>query len=129
MTLTISFLFVLTKTTQLINKILISFSFCVFLFQPAILNALFEIVKCKDLYPDPGKSFIFNYMSEECYTENYFKWVFLMVIPGLLFYAILFPLFFNCYIKIGSIEGKDPIDFLKLNYILKQGFRKDKCHW
>ena len=130
MTTALALLFIILKAKELMNRILISFSLCVFLFQPAILKSLFEIIKCKDLYPDPGKSYIFNYMSEECYTSSYFKWIFLMVIPGFLFYVIIFPCFFSYYIKTSTIEtGKKSIDVLRKNHILKQGFRKDKYYW
>ena len=127
MTTCLSALFIFSKKNELLNRILISFSFCVFLFQPAILRSLFEIVKCKHLYPYPGKSYIFSYMSEECYTQTYFKWIIFMVIPGFLFYALLFPLCFSLYIKKSATNNS--IDMLRKSHILKQGFRTDKYYW
>lgn len=130
MTSSLALLFVVLRKKELMNRILISFSFCVFLFQPAILKSLFEIVKCKHLYPDPGKSYIFSHMSEECYTHTYLKWIIFLVIPGFLFYTILFPFSFSFYIKTSARQSSSKsLDLLRKNHILKQGFRQDKYYW
>ena len=128
MTTAIVILFLIVRAKELMNRILISFSLFVFLFQPAILKSLFEIIKCKDLYPNPGKSYIYSSMSAECYTWTYFKWIICMVLPGFLFYAILFPFLFSYYIKKSDVENSS-LDLLRKNHILKQGFKKEKYYW
>lgn len=67
-------------------------------------------------------------MSAECYTWTYFKWIICMVLPGFLFYAILFPFLFSYYIKKSDVENSS-LDMLRKNHILKQGFKKEKYYW
>ena len=128
MTSLLSTYFIMFQRNELKNRILISFSLSIFIFQPAILKSLFEILKCKGMYPDPGKAYIFSDMSEECYTSTYYRWIFFLVIPAFLFYVILFPIFFNFYIKKND-SGVKSIDLIRKNHILKLGFRKEKYYW
>ena len=69
-------------------------------------------------------------MSEECYTRSYLRWIFIMVIPGFLIYALIFPFFFSYYMHSTANENmSNSIEMLRKNHILKQGFRKEKHYW
>ena len=128
MTAFLSSYLIILKKKELKDRILIGFSIAIFLFQPAIIKSLLEILKCKGLYPDPGKSFIFSYMSEECYSWKYYKWVGIMVIPAFLLYCFVYPLSFYYYIKKNQFGDKED-NFIRKNHIMKLGFIREKYQW
>lgn len=71
------------------KKFLITISITLFLIQPAILESLFNIMKCTRISEN-------HYLSKElsvlCYTSDYNQWVYFLVIPAFLFYIVGLPI-------------------------------------
>lgn len=97
------FLFLIALISCIRDKKLLNvfsrFSVIIFLFQPNIFKTLFDILTCTTLDPAPGKAYITKYLTEECYTMEYFFWIGVLVIPSFMFYAILFPIYTWFYTK------------------------------
>ena len=95
----LSIFLIFKRVNELSLKIFLGLSISIFLFQPNVFKALFDILSCKNLSPEPGKSYISSNLTTECFTPYYFSWVGAMVIPAFLFYALIFPLVVWKYTK------------------------------
>lgn len=93
-----------------------------FVFQPNICITLFDILSCKSFEPEPNKSFIRKDLRIECYTKDYYLWIFFMALPSLLLYGIFYPFFQWKYTKENRNNCK------KIGFLFFQ-FEKKKIYW
>lgn len=86
------------------KKLLITISITLFLIQPAILESLFNILKCTKISDD---YYLSKDLSVLCYTRDYNQWVNFLVVPAFLFYIVGLPIVF--IVKFLIYKKKDKI--------------------
>lgn len=119
--------FLLTKTINIKKNLIIIFFLSICSFQPTIVKRLFEILYCK-LIDD--KRYLFIDMRVECYTQNYLTWIILLIIPNILFFCLILPLFHIIYLYRSikkNFENKKHL--LKQYGFLLQAFGIEKFYW
>lgn len=93
-----------------------------FVFQPNICMTMFEILSCKYFEPQPDQSFMRKDLRIQCYTKDYYLWMFFMVLPSTLLYGIICPFFQWNYTK----DNRNNIEKIGLFYYQ---FHKKKIYW
>lgn len=76
-----------------IKFLLLIFSMLVFIFQPVIFKTCFEILSCRSFFPQPAKWVLNSDFTIDCYDKFYFFWIGVIIIPSILFYGFIFPVF------------------------------------
>ena len=100
----------------------------IFIFQPNIFQNLFNLLDCKSFNPQPGKSFIRTFLSEECYTNQYQIWTLGFVLPTFLCYAIFEPLLTFLYLFKNRPNFNNTRFLVKISFLI-QGLDKSKFYW
>lgn len=103
-------------------------SISIFIFQPNIFQNLFGLLDCKSFEPQPGKSFIKNFLSEECFTNRYLIWIISFVLPTFLFYAVFEPITTLVYLYKNRRKLKNTNFLVNMSFLI-QGFDKTKFYW
>lgn len=91
-----------------------------------ILNSLFELLDCQTF---DKKNYLRVYLTINCEEEAYNFWMLLLIIPGLIFYAVFVPFFclaFFYKIKKNIFPKEEKIRTMGF---LIGGYQKNKYYW
>lgn len=100
----------------------------IFILQPNIFTNLFSIMDCRSFDPQPGKSYVRTFLTEECFTNNYWAWIIGFVIPTFLLYAFLEPLITLIYLYKNKENLKKTKFLVDMSFLI-QGFHKNSFYW
>ena len=116
-----------TKKMKKSSRFLVCLSTTIFLLQPMIIQSLLNILKCKNLYGD------FYFLADDlkilCYTEEHRSWIYFLVIPSLLIYALIFPILFMFKVYWGIKKFENEYEFKERVGFLIHGFQKRIFYW
>ena len=110
--------------------ILICATSSIFLLQPSIIGALFDILSCIKI--NENNSYISSEMLINCYDNDYFFWLTSYIIPCFLIYSLILPLSFLIFVFVGMKKNKIKMsdeDFNMKFGIFIQGFKRTKYYW
>lgn len=110
------------------DKVIVVTFLSIYTFLPNIVRSLFDVLNCKSMYPDPGKSYIYTNLNKECYTDEYNTWIMYLVLPCCSFFLILVPLISIIYINKAKAKNSCKEILEKLGFLL-QSFGVDKYYW
>ena len=104
-----------SKFELILTTIIIS----IYSFHANIIKSLMQLLDCREI--EPGTSYLYLELSEDCYSERYENWFFVIVIPFFFFYTILVPAlsYFYIYLRretLYNIEVMRKIGFLTMGY-------------
>ncbi|KAL4478065.1 hypothetical protein ABPG72_013504 [Tetrahymena utriculariae] len=116
----ISLQFYLNSKNSLIS-LLIAFAF---IFQQDIIYSLFSVSSCRQI---GNQYYISNFLTEKCYTSQYYTYSLSIVLPLLLVWAILFP--FLLYFKISKILKPTFTNSLRQVGFMTCDYKIQNCHW
>ncbi|KAL4429895.1 hypothetical protein ABPG74_022918 [Tetrahymena malaccensis] len=120
-TITIIYLSIyIMKKSKRYNKFYIynGLLFMLVLFQPGVVSSLFYVISCRQI---ADKYYISADINYECYTEQYFQYVLLLMIPGIILWGFAIPFFIlkNIYTnksRLDLYEVKLKFGFLYVDY-------------
>ena len=119
---------IFTRDKNKLDRVLVTVSISMFLFQPNIVQSLFDILNCTHI---SNVAYIYSEMKVVCYTDEYNEWIAFLVIPSLLIYVVVLPAYFFRKILIGNYRKKTEknFDFMTKVGFLIHGFKKDFHYW
>lgn len=97
--------------------------------QGGIFSSILEILKC-DMFEGENQKlyYIHSYLSEKCYTQNYYNWLNLTTIPIFVIYAFFFPLLAFLYIYRAGRYVYDKKHLIFVGFILN-GYKSRNKFW
>ncbi|KAL4432956.1 hypothetical protein ABPG74_014470 [Tetrahymena malaccensis] len=114
--------FYLNSKNSLIS-LLIAFAF---IFQQDIIYSLLSVSSCRQI----GKQYyISSYLTQKCYTQQYYTYSLSIVLPLLLVWAILFPYLLYYKIKISQILKPTFTNSLRQVGFMTCDYKTQNCHW
>ncbi|EAR83879.2 transmembrane protein, putative (macronuclear) [Tetrahymena thermophila SB210] len=92
--------------------------FMLVLFQPGIVSSLFYVISCRQI---ADKYYISADVTYECYTKQYFQYLLLLMIPGIILWGVAIPFFilkniYNNKSRLDLYEVKLKFGFLYVDY-------------
>ena len=99
--------------------VLTTITISIYSFHANIIKSLMQLLDCREI--EPGTSYLYLELSEDCYGERYENWFFVIVIPFFFFYTILIPAlsYFYIYLRretLYNLEVMRKIGFLTMGY-------------
>lgn len=122
----IIFVGIFVRTIKKSKRLLIAMDITLFLLQTTILQSLFNLLKCNKI--SDNNYFISDELLIPCYTKEYNKWIYYLVLPSLIVFVIIIPSFFLIKIWHGK-KNLNNEEFNKKIGFLIHGFKKSTYYW
>ena len=108
------------------NYVMISASlFILFYVQPDLFSRMIKLISCIRI----GKSdYLLANVNHLCYTSEFYKWIFILVLPAMIVYLIGIPFSFFFIIYKNRLLLNDPMILLKYEYLILE-YKKSKYYW
>lgn len=94
-------------------------------FMPTIINTCAQFLNCTEI---DGDHYITNYLNESCTSNKYLTWNYALILPGFLFFFVIFP----GMILIYMIKNKNHLFsknvLYKVGYMIK-GYKSERFYW
>lgn len=124
-----SIYFIIKRKTNIVKEMISCFFFSLFLLSPTIFTSLFDLLNCKEY--DMGnyiKNFMYNYPENECYTNSYYNWIFFLVVPSLVIYALILPLTSLIYLfNIKNLLINNDKNYKDVEFLIR-GYKRQKFY-
>ncbi|EAR99914.2 transmembrane protein, putative (macronuclear) [Tetrahymena thermophila SB210] len=104
-------------------SLLIAFAF---IFQQNIIYSLFSVTSCRQI---GQQYYISSYLTEKCYTQQYYTYSFAIVLPLLFIWAILFPFLLYYKIKISQILKPTFTNSVRQVGFMTCDYKIQNSHW
>jgi hypothetical protein len=74
---------------RLVDSIIVPLLTAIYICNQNILKSLMQLLDCREL--DPGTSYLYTNMTENCNSDDYKAWLYFLIIPFFFFYALIVP--------------------------------------
>ena len=81
--------FIQKSEETILQSIFVPLLTAIYICHQNILKFLMQLIDCREL--DPGTSYLYSNMTENCQSEDYKRWLYFLIIPFFVFYALFVP--------------------------------------
>ena len=107
-----------------LSHIFMNFYVAFFIMNQSIFSKLFELITCSSFQFDElsTENYLKNYLGIECYDNFHYLWIYLIIIPFLIFYGMIVPISTIIFAYKNKEELKIETNIIKYDFLMRQPY-------